>query len=76
MEGIAGEAAHTRRLSTGRPHGSGEAIRSGPRDDGLDECGGGESDGVSNEQRRSVYQVCKPPDRAMGVRRIIDSGNR
>jgi hypothetical protein len=35
MEGIAGEAAHTRRLSTGRPHGAGEAIRSGSLDDGL-----------------------------------------
>jgi hypothetical protein len=29
MEGIAGEAAHTRRLSTGRPPGAGEAMRSG-----------------------------------------------
>ena len=57
MEGIAGEAAHTRRLSTGRPHGAGEAIRSGSLDDGLDECGGGESDGVGNEQRRSVYRL-------------------
>jgi hypothetical protein len=55
MEGIAGEAAHTRRLSTGRPDEAGEAIRSGSLDDGLDECGGGESDGVGNEQRRSVY---------------------
>jgi hypothetical protein len=26
MEGIAGEAAHTRRLSTGRPHGAGGFI--------------------------------------------------